>query len=75
MGGTGGTGHHITPMGFTQTLYKNIHQQQLIMVLIILVTSANTPFWNISTAIVIFVGRFLPMGLMLAIAGSFTRKR
>ena len=22
MGGTGGTGHHITPMGFTQTLYE-----------------------------------------------------
>ena len=73
MGGTGGTGHHITPMGFTQTLYEytsaaaNNGSDYF-------GTSANTPFWNISTAIVIFVGRFLPMGLMLAIAGSFTEK-
>ena len=73
MGGTGGTGHHITPMGFTQTLYEyasaaaNNGSDYF-------GTSANTPFWNISTAIVIFIGRFLPMGLMLAIAGSFTEK-
>ncbi len=37
-------------------------------------TSANTPFWNWSTAIVMFLGRYLPLGLMLAIAGSFTIK-
>ncbi|MGA9844929.1 MAG: potassium-transporting ATPase subunit KdpA, partial [Nitrososphaeraceae archaeon] len=73
MGGTGGTGYHITPMGFTQTLYEyasaaaNNGSDYF-------GTSANTPFWNISTAIVIFIGRFLPMGLMLAIAGSFTEK-
>ena len=36
MGGTGGTGHHITPMGFTQTLYE-FTSAQLTMVLIILV--------------------------------------
>lgn len=37
-------------------------------------TSANTPFWNWSTAIVMFLGRYLPLVLMLAIAGSFTLK-
>jgi len=37
--------------------------------------SANTPFWNISTAIVMLLGRYAPIGLMLAIAGSFTLKQ
>jgi K+-transporting ATPase ATPase A chain len=36
--------------------------------------SANTPFWNISTAIVMLLARYTPIGLMLAIAGSFTLK-
>ena len=73
MGATGVTGHHITPMGFTQTLYEftsaaaNNGSDYF-------GTSANTPFWNISTAIVMFLGRYVPLGLMLAIAGSFTIK-
>jgi len=73
MGATGGTGHHITPMGFTQTLYEytsaaaNNGSDYF-------GTSANTPFWNISTAIVILLGRFIPIALILAIAGSFTMK-
>jgi K+-transporting ATPase ATPase A chain len=37
-------------------------------------TSANTPFWNWSTAIVMFIGRYAPIVMMLAIAGSFTVK-
>jgi K+-transporting ATPase ATPase A chain len=37
-------------------------------------TSANTPFWNWSTAIVMFLGRYLPIIMSLAIAGSFTLK-
>jgi potassium-transporting ATPase potassium-binding subunit len=37
-------------------------------------TSANTPFWNWSTAIVMFLGRYPLLILMLAIAGSFTLK-
>ena len=37
-------------------------------------TSADTPFWNWSTGIVMLLGRFVPLGLMLAIAGSFTMK-
>ncbi|HSA98643.1 MAG TPA: potassium-transporting ATPase subunit KdpA, partial [Candidatus Nitrosotenuis sp.] len=36
--------------------------------------SADTPFWNISTGLVMFVGRYAPIGLMLALAGSFTVK-
>jgi K+-transporting ATPase ATPase A chain len=37
-------------------------------------TSADTPFWNWSTGIVMLIGRFLPLALFLAIAGSFTMK-
>jgi potassium-transporting ATPase potassium-binding subunit len=38
--------------------------------------SGNTLFFNISTAIVIFIGRYAPIGLMLALAGSVIgRKR
>ncbi len=38
--------------------------------------TANTPFFNISTGIVIFLGRFVPIGLLLALAGSMIgRKR
>jgi len=39
-------------------------------------TLANTPFWNVSTGIVIFLGRFAPIGILLALGGSFVgRKR
>jgi K+-transporting ATPase ATPase A chain len=38
--------------------------------------SANIPFFNISTGLVMFAGRFAPMGLLLALAGSMIgRKR
>lgn len=38
--------------------------------------AANTVFFNVSTALVIFVGRFAPIGLLLALSGSFIgRKR
>ena len=37
-------------------------------------TSANTPFFNWSTAWVMIIGRYAPIGLMLAIAGSFTTR-
>ena len=36
--------------------------------------SADTPFWNWSTGIIMLIGRFVPLALMLAIAGSFTMK-
>jgi K+-transporting ATPase ATPase A chain len=39
-------------------------------------SSANTPFFNISTAIVIFLGRYAPIGILLALGGSMLgRKR
>jgi K+-transporting ATPase ATPase A chain len=38
--------------------------------------SANTPFFNITTALVMFAGRYGPMGLLLALAGAMIgRKR
>jgi potassium-transporting ATPase potassium-binding subunit len=38
--------------------------------------SGNTLFFNLSTALVIFIGRYAPIGLMLALAGSVIgRKR
>ena len=39
-------------------------------------TAANTPFWNVTTALVIFIGRYAPMGLLMALGGSMLgRKR
>ncbi|HTH21415.1 MAG TPA: potassium-transporting ATPase subunit KdpA, partial [Nitrososphaeraceae archaeon] len=66
-------GNEVTPMGYTQTLYEytsaaaNNGSDYF-------GASADTPFWNYSTAIVMFLGRYLPLALMLAIAGSFTLK-
>ena len=66
-------GEKVTAMGFTQTLYEytssaaNNGSDYF-------GTSADTPFWNWSTAIVMFLGRYVPLGLMLGIAGSFTIK-
>ncbi len=66
-------GDKITPLSFTMALYEyasaaaNNGSGYL-------GTSANTAFWNISTAIVMLLGRYAPIGLMLAIAGSFTTK-
>jgi K+-transporting ATPase ATPase A chain len=66
-------GNDITPMAYTQTLYEytsaaaNNGSDYF-------GTSANTPFWNWSTGIVMLLGRYVPIALMLAIAGSFTLK-
>ena len=62
-----------TASGFTQALYEytsaaaNNGSDYL-------GTSGNTPFWNWSTAIVMFLGRYAPIVMSLAIAGSFTVK-
>ncbi len=64
-------GEQTTPTTFTQVLYEyssasaNNGSDYL-------GTSANTPFWNWSTALVMLLGRYAPIGLMLSIAGSFT---
>ena len=66
-------GKTTTALGFTQALYEytsaaaNNGSDYF-------GPSANTPFWNLSTTIVMFLGRYLPIVLMLAIAGSFTLK-
>jgi potassium-transporting ATPase potassium-binding subunit len=63
------------PNGFTQVLYEftsaaaNNGSD-------FLGTSANTPFWNLSTGVVMFLGRFAPIILLLALAGAMIgRKR
>ena len=39
-------------------------------------TAANTPFFNVATAVVIFVGRYGPIAVLLALSGSMIgRKR
>ena len=66
-------GQKVTPFTYTQTLYEftsaaaNNGSDYL-------GTSANTPFWNYSTGVVMILGRYAPIGLMLVIAGSFTAK-
>ena len=35
----------------------------------------NTLFWNITTGVVMFLGRYLPIVLQLAVAGSLMKKR
>jgi K+-transporting ATPase ATPase A chain len=66
-------GDKITPLGYTQVLYEytsaaaNNGSDYF-------GASADTPFWNWSTGIVMFLGRYVPLGLMLGIAGSFTVK-
>ncbi|EQD31033.1 ATPase, K+ transporting, A subunit, partial [mine drainage metagenome] len=37
--------------------------------------SANTPFWNTTLGLAMFIGRFLTIVPMLAIAGSLARKK
>lgn len=37
--------------------------------------SVNTPFWNISTGIVMFIGRYVPIIALLAVAGSLASKK
>ena len=37
--------------------------------------AGNTPFFNLSTALVMFIGRFAPIGLLLALAGSMINRK
>ena len=66
-------GNQVTPFSYTQALYEftsaaaNNGSDYY-------GASADTPFWNISTGLVVLLGRYIPIGLMLAIAGSFTIK-
>ena len=66
-------GDKVTPLGYTQTLYE-FTSSAVNNGSDYFGTSADTPFWNWSTGIVMFLGRYLPLGLMLVIAGSFTVK-
>jgi K+-transporting ATPase ATPase A chain len=73
-GAAGAIGVSDNSIGFTQILYEfttsaaNNGSD-------FLGASANTPFFNISTAIVIILGRYLPILLLLALAGSMIGRR
>jgi K+-transporting ATPase ATPase A chain len=60
----------VTPGSYTQVLYEftsssaNNGSDYL-------GTLANTPFWNISTGVVMLIGRYAPISLMLMIAGQY----
>ncbi len=63
----------VKPLGFTGTLYEytsaaaNSGSDYF-------GSNADTPYWNWSTAIVMFFGKYLSLVLMLALAGSFAIK-
>ncbi len=63
-----------TSTGFTQILYEftsaasNNGSD-------FLGAAGNTPFFNISTGLVMFFGRFAPIGLLLALAGSMINRK
>ncbi|HZY47633.1 MAG TPA: potassium-transporting ATPase subunit KdpA [Candidatus Bathyarchaeia archaeon] len=74
-GAANGVGVGTNSTGFTQILYEytsaasNNGSD-------FLGASANTPFFNVSTGLVMFAGRFVPIGLLLALGGSMiSRKR
>lgn len=64
---------HVTALSYTQALYEftsaaaNNGSDYF-------GATANTPFWNYSLAAVMLIGRYVPIALMLVIAGSFTIK-
>lgn len=74
-GAAGAIGVTSNSLGFTQILYEYATSAAN-NGSAFLGASANTSFFNISTAIVILLGRYAPIGLLLALAGSVIgRKR
>jgi K+-transporting ATPase ATPase A chain len=72
---TGLSGPHAATLNFVQVLYEyttaaaNNGSD-------FLGTAANTVFFNVSTGLVMFVGRYAPIGLLMALSGSMMgRKR
>ncbi|MDG6908878.1 MAG: potassium-transporting ATPase subunit A [Nitrososphaerota archaeon] len=64
-----------TSVGFTQVLYE-FASSAANNGSDFFGAAANTPFFNLSTAAVIFVGRYVPIAILLALAGSMIgRKR
>jgi K+-transporting ATPase ATPase A chain len=62
-------------LGFTQILYE-FTSSAANNGSDFLGTVGNTPFFNVATAIVIFLGRYVPIGILLALGGSMMgRKR
>ena len=64
-----------TSVGFTQVLYE-FASSAANNGSDFFGAAANTPFFNLATAAVIFVGRYVPIAILLALAGSMIgRKR
>lgn len=63
-----------TSVGFTQILYE-FTSSAANNGSDFLGTAANTPFFNVATAVVIFLGRFGPIAVLLALAGSMMGRR
>ena len=64
-----------TPVGFTQVLYE-FTSSAANNGSDFFGTAANTPFFNVATAAVIFIGRYGPIAVLLALSGSMIgRKR
>ncbi|MDG6985296.1 MAG: potassium-transporting ATPase subunit A [Nitrososphaerota archaeon] len=64
-----------TSVGFTQVLYE-FTSSAANNGSDFFGAAANTPFFNLATAAVIFVGRYVPIAILLALAGSMIgRKR
>ena len=66
-------GNDITPFSYTEVLYEYTSAAANNGSDYFGVT-ADSSFWNWSTGIVMLLGRYIPLGLMLALAGSFTIK-
>lgn len=74
-GAVGAMGVGGIPVGFTKILYE-FTSSAANNGSDFLGTTANTPFFNLATAIVIFLARYSPMACLLALAGSMMgRKR
>ena len=73
-GAAGAIGVGANSAGFTQILYEytsaasNNGSD-------FLGATANTPFFNVSTGLVMLVGRFAPIGLLLALGGSMINRK
>ncbi|MDG7027728.1 MAG: potassium-transporting ATPase subunit KdpA, partial [Nitrososphaerota archaeon] len=63
-----------TSVGFTQILYE-FTSSAANNGSDFLGAAANTPFFNVATAVVIFVGRFAPIMVLLALSGSMIGRR
>ena len=73
-GAASGIGVSTSSTGFTQIFYE-FTSAAANNGCDFLGATGNTLFFNISTGIVMFLGRFLPIGVLLALAGSMINRK